>query len=129
MAQVCVGVIEPETSDQGRKETVTGKIVLPMLNAKESIEDVNISPELEVDKQTEVRHLLRQFTDVITDLPGSTDMVEHSIKLTSEEPVRSRPYPVPHSIRDSIRSEIDAMLDMGIIETSESSYAIPSCDG
>ncbi len=128
IAQVCVGVIEPEEEDGDRDDknkTVSGKLLLPRFQAKESIQDVQISPELDAQQQHEVRQLLREFSDVLTDLPGSTDVVEHSIKLTAEEPVRSRPYPVPHSLRDSMRSEVKSMLGMGIIEPSNSSYASP----
>ena len=34
------------------------------------------------------------------------DLVQHHIKLISDEPVRSRPYPVPYSIRESLRRDI-----------------------
>ena len=69
--------------------------------------------------------LARQFTNLFTEAPGTTDLVQHHIKLTSDEPVRSRPYPVPYSIRESLRKDIADMIKMGVIRESSSPYASP----
>ena len=45
--------------------------------------------------------------------------------MISEEPVRSKPYPVPHVLKDTIRAEIDSMLKMGIIMPIDSPHASP----
>ena len=60
-----------------------------------------------------------------TEAPGATDLVQHHIKLISDEPVRSRPYPVPYSIRESLRRDIADMIKMGVIRESSSPYASP----
>ena len=69
--------------------------------------------------------LAKQFTDLFTEAPGTTDLVQHHIKLTSDEPVRSRPYPVPYSRRESLRKDIADMIKMGVIRESSSPYASP----
>ena len=51
--------------------------------------------------------------------------VQHHIKITSEEPVRSRPYPVPYRMRESLRKHIPDMIKMGVIRESSSPYASP----
>ena len=76
-------------------------------------------------QEKQVRELLQDYSNVLTDLPGKTNLVEHDIKLTSEVPVRSKPYPVPHSLSETIKKEVDAMMRMGIIEESDSPYASP----
>ena len=63
--------------------------------------------------------------DLFTEAPGTTDLVQHHIKLTSDEPVRSRPYPVPYSMRESLRKDIADMIKMGVIRESSSPYASP----
>ncbi len=56
------GVIESETRDVSEsRETVSGKLMLPRLQAKESIEDVNISEELNAEQHAEERNLARSF--------------------------------------------------------------------
>ena len=51
--------------------------------------------------------------------------VNNSHQLISDEPVRSRPYPVPDSIRESLRKYIADMIKMGVIRESNSLYASP----
>ena len=62
---------------------------------------------------------------MFTEAPGTTDLVQRHIKLTSDEPVRSRPYPVPYSMKESLRKDIADMIKMGVIRESSSPYALP----
>ena len=57
--------------------------------AKESIEDVAIGPNLTDEQRTEFDDLAKQFSNFSTEAPGTTDLVQHHIKLTSDESVRS----------------------------------------
>ena len=93
--------------------------------AKESVEDVTTGPNLTDEQRTEFTDLAKQFTNLFTEAPGTTDLVQHHIKLTSDEPVRSRPYPVPYSMRESLRKDITDMIKMRIIRESSSPYASP----
>jgi len=63
--------------------------------------------------------------DIFSDVPGKTRLVEHEIKLTSDKPVRSKPYPTPYNLQKEIDKEIDVMLENDIIEKSEAAYAAP----
>ena len=51
------------------------------------------------------------------------NLVQHHINLTPNEPVRSKPYPVPYSMRESLKKDIDIMMKMGVIRESNSPYA------
>ena len=142
--QICVSVIEEtdlygaDHSETNVKEDmptnsldsyIEGKISLdislPWLQPTETVEDVQINPELSPEKKEQLRSLVREFSDVLTDLPGITSITEHEIKLMTDEPVRSKPYPVPHAMKDTMKSEIDSMLKLGIIVPIESPYASP----
>ena len=50
-------------------------------------------------------------------------MIQHEVQLTTNEPIRNRPYQIPYAIREAVRDEIQKMIDMDIIEPSESPYA------
>ena len=93
--------------------------------AKESIEDVATGPNVTDDQRTEFTDLARQFTNLFTEAPGTTDLVQHHIKLTSDKPVRSRPHRVPYSMRESLRKDIADMIKMGVSRESSSPYASP----
>ena len=87
--------------------------------AKESIEDVATKPNRTDEQRTEFTDLAKQFSNLFPEAPGTTDLVQHHIKLTSDEPVRSSPYPVPYSMRESLRKDI---AEMGVIRDSSSPY-------
>ena len=131
ITSVCVSVIEHEdTVDEECREANEYNrnevsIQFPTIVSKETLDDVKINTELDTNQAKEVSKLLKDFSDVFTDIPGTTDLVEHDIVLTSSQPVRSRPYPVPYALKHEIRKEIDNMLDMDIIQPCTSSYASP----
>ena len=51
--------------------------------AKESIKDVKTGPNLTDEQRNEFMDLAKQFTNLFTEAPGATDLVQHHIKLLS----------------------------------------------
>ena len=94
-------------------------------DAKESVADVATGSNLTEEQRSEFMDLANQFSSLFTEAPGTTDLAQHHIKLTSDEPVRSRPYPVPYSMRESLKKDIADMIKMGVIRESDSAYASP----
>ena len=68
---------------------------------------------------------MNEFSDVLSDIPGYTPLIEHDIKTNSEQPIRSKSYAVPFSMRDVVDDEVRKMLELGIIESSDSPYCSP----
>ena len=64
-----------------------------------------------------------QFSNLFTETPGTTNLIEHHSNLTTEDPVRSRPYPLPYSMREELKKDIDDMIKMRIIRESTSPYS------
>ena len=135
--RVCVAVIEEQDAcmdadEEGeynsfRDQSTRDEIVveLPKLESSETIEDIKINPDLDPSQIDELKSLAREFSDVLTDLPGTTELIEHEVKLITEDPVRSKPYPVPFSMKDTIKKEVESMLKMDIIVRIECPYASP----
>ena len=65
------------------------------LHGKEDLNDLKIPANLEPEQQEELKDVIQEYPHVFTDMPGKTNLIEHQIQLTSDEPVRSRPYEVP----------------------------------
>jgi len=107
------------------QEIEVGQITELVTEQKEDFQQVNINPELSVERKEEVTDLLREFSDVFTDVPKITTLGSHSIQLTSSEPIRSKAYPLPFALREAVDKEIDSMLARGIIEPSTASFASP----
>ena len=87
--------------------------------------NVDINPDLEECHKQRVIELVEEFKDIFSDQPKITNLGEHEIRLTSIEPVRSKPYPLPYAMRDKLDKEIERMMDMGVIEKSTSAYSSP----
>ena len=96
------------------------------LEATESWTDVSIGPQLTDVQQVETRHLLEEYGDVISDLPGHTDITECTIELVDDTPIRCKNYPVPFAMEQVMKEEVIKMDIMGITEPSTSDYASPS---
>ena len=110
-------------SEQNTSHISTIEILTPPLTSNETIEDVRISQSLPMHHRCDAYDTLRSFHDVLSDLPGKTHRIEHDIVLTSNDPIRLKPYPIPFRSKEIVESEIKSMLDMGIIEPSTSPYS------
>ena len=91
----------------------------------EGVNDVKFGEGIDDSRRAEIDALIHEFEDVLTDLPGRTDIINHTVELNTQTHIRSRAYQVPQSLRETIRKEVDTMLKMGIIEKSNSPYASP----
>ena len=93
------------------------------LRATQTWEDVKISADLSEDQQREVRQLLEEYSDVLTDIPGKTNLAECNIELTDDIPFRVKAYPVPYALKKETDKEVTEMMKADIIESSVSEYA------
>lgn len=67
-------------------------------------------------QSSETENLLEEFSDILTNLPVKTDIIEQTIKLTTSDPVRSKPNPVPVAVRQNLKEEAETLLKMGVFE-------------
>lgn len=56
---------------------------------------------------------------------SSTHVIEHTIDLTDDQPIRAKLYRYPPSQRDEIKKQVKELLDQDIIRPSTSQYASP----
>ena len=112
-------VVEDD-EDIGSKE-----FILPNVSQKETWQDVKVCDQLTAVQQQEVKDALCELKVVLSDVPGRTPLLKHSIKLVEEEVIRSKPYPIPYALRADVNREIEAMRNLNIIEPSDSPYSNP----
>ncbi|XP_054762005.2 uncharacterized protein LOC129268475 [Lytechinus pictus] len=130
---ICSAVIEcednAEDEDTPSPPQLTNRSLLQPfpLQAKESLADVTINPDLSPSQKEQVNALLNNYKDVMSDPPNRTSLGEHNIllKVGDHKQLKSKPYPIPHSLRDTVRDEVKTMLSMGVIEPSDSPIASP----
>ncbi|GFR95393.1 reverse transcriptase [Elysia marginata] len=95
---------------------------LPTDNEKSK---VTINPPLDDGKVKQVHKILTKFSDTLTSLPGHTHTVQHKIRLTTDEPVRVKPYQLPFASQNFVKDEIKKLLDLGVVEPSVSPFCSP----
>jgi len=94
-------------------------------DVKETVADVHISKDLGGLEREQLQSMLLEFQDIFSDRPGVTNVIEHRIQLIDDNPVRCKPYPVPHALKNEIIEEVKEMERLEIIEKSNSLYASP----
>ena len=119
MSVSCCGSVVEEEHDTIKE------IQFPSSQQKETFQDALINPRLSVRQKHQVQSLLEEFQDVFTDVSKVTNLLEHTIPLTTDEPIYCKPYPVSMSLRHVIKDEVSKMLKMDVIEPSTASYASP----
>ena len=123
--QCAVAALIDEEEDSEEVQHKRLKINTLNLKQTESYEDVHMGEELKDNQRKELRSMLAEFTDVLSDVPGRTSAYIYDIKLTSSTPVRRKPYPTPQARQAEFNTEVQAMLKAGIIEPSDSPYSSP----
>ncbi|XP_056001664.1 uncharacterized protein LOC125669161 [Ostrea edulis] len=114
---VMSAVYQAETSDEDW-------IGNPLMHTRDTVKDVNISRKLNPEQTCELWEVLEQFDSILTHVPGRTNMLKHKLITTSETSIHQRPYQIPHSLRDEVRKELDAMLEAGVVEQSDAGLTI-----
>lgn len=98
-------------------------------NSKQSVEGIVSTVvgkvSLSTEEKDDVVRLVRDFEGLFSDVPGKTDLITHDIELTTDTPVRSRPYRISPRQEEIMRKEVERMLDLGVIEEGDSEYASP----
>lgn len=112
-----VSVIDCDDEDTDENQEF---IVLPPAVQTETYNDIKISEQITPVQLETVKTLCESFSDVLTDLPGATNLVEHKIDVTTTEPVRVKQYPLPFHSEKTIKEEVEKMLQLKVIEPSSS---------
>ena len=93
-----------------------------------------VGDKLTAVQQEELYQLVQEHHDLFDTSPGHTDVVEHKIVTGDSRPVYRPPYRLPSAWQGKVRTEVQEMLDAGIIEPSTSPWTssvvpIPKKDG
>lgn len=121
-----VSVIDFEDVDGSDDQGFEGEMMdTPSSKLSESPDDVHVNDDLSPDEILKVKQLLYEHEHVLSDVPGRTNVLQHDIKLTSDDPVRLKPYSIPYAMLETVNKEVDKMIDLDVIERSDSPYSAP----
>ncbi|KAK8776894.1 hypothetical protein V5799_029762 [Amblyomma americanum] len=107
------------------EESDAGEV--PTFNSRKTMgpEDAVLNPTLDAEQTAQLKCLLERYGTVFSDLPGKTKIIACKLRLTTEQPVHVRRYPLPLIAHKSVEKEVEEMLRLGIIERTESAYNSP----
>ncbi|KAJ1212871.1 hypothetical protein NDU88_000515 [Pleurodeles waltl] len=89
------------------------------------VEGVVLADCLTAEQKDHCINLLGQFSELFSTVPGTTSWCEHTIDTGDSLPVKSKIYRQPDHVRDCIKQEVQKMLELGVVEHSESPWASP----
>uniref|UniRef100_A0A8C5LM99 ribonuclease H n=1 Tax=Leptobrachium leishanense TaxID=445787 RepID=A0A8C5LM99_9ANUR len=99
--------------------------VLPGDPSAQGIADVRLSKGLSPRHREQAQQVLWEHRDLFSSRPGYTSVALHRVDTQSQTPLRQTAYRIPDAVRDGMQKEIREMLDLGVIEPSESPWASP----
>ena len=92
------------------------------------VPDMLSSSELTKEQYAKAEQLLTSYADVFSsssDDIGQTDFIQHHISTTAETPIHQRAYRTSPKMRVEIQTQVNELLDRGIVEESFSPWASP----
>ncbi|GFX87545.1 retrovirus-related Pol polyprotein from transposon 17.6 [Trichonephila clavipes] len=97
----------------------------PYHQREENINFFCINP-LKHDEEDEMPSLeLENESNLFSNVPGCTDLAEHDIELESERAIVAKPYRMSPRQIEILKSEVNEMLELKIIEPGESDFTSP----
>ena len=68
-----------------------------------TLDSCHMGEQLTNEQKAELYTLLREFSSVISNMPGVTSMAEHRIETGNARPVKLPPYRIPQVYRETWR--------------------------
>ena len=113
-----LAIEDPDPSvDDGRDPTIP-------LQGSQTYHDVSLASSLTEVQKEELKGILADFEDVLTDTPGLTTALEHDIVLKDDKPFTHK-YAMPHHLQRQLKEDLKTWQSMGIVERSSSPYCSP----
>lgn len=85
----------------------------------------SVSLTLTPQEEVQLAQFLDQELPSLADIRGTTDLVQHRIRLSKPEPIKQRYRPQNPRMQDIINQEVDEMIQLGVIEPSNSPWSSP----
>ena len=101
---------------------VVSEITSPIIDEKITMD---ITHQLSLEESCRLDRVKRKFPSFALMGLGKTDIEEHVIDTGDAPPIKQRHYPVSPAVQKAMYAELDRMLEMGVIEESNSAWNSP----
>lgn len=82
------------------------EIPLVSISGKETVDNVTICSNLAREQVSDFESLLSEFSDVLSDVPNKTSLIEHPVNTTAYTPIHKKPYTIPYALHDQVKKEL-----------------------
>ena len=86
---------------------------------------VTFNLDLSESCRQDLQKIVDDYSDVFSDVPGCTHLLQHEIRAKTAESFRKKLYPIPVHLKEEFDKEVKSLLDFNIIEPSDSPYPSP----
>nr|XP_006012602.1 PREDICTED: uncharacterized protein LOC102366250 [Latimeria chalumnae] len=109
------------------KENETMAVLEGPLGQPDPVEEgsVHISEDLTPDQKKLAVEMVERNQDVFSSSPGRTRGIYHDIITPPGVTVKVKPYRIPEAKRREVATEVQRMLELGVIEESFSQWSSP----
>ncbi|KAJ1142020.1 hypothetical protein NDU88_008348 [Pleurodeles waltl] len=90
-----------------------------------SVEGVIYLDTISGQQQADCRKVLQQFAELFSLTPGQTHLCTHDVDTGDSMPVKNKIFRQSDQVKESIKVEVHKMLELGVIEHSDSPWASP----
>ncbi|KAJ1155279.1 hypothetical protein NDU88_008012 [Pleurodeles waltl] len=90
-----------------------------------TVDGVIYSDTLSGQQQADCRRVLQQFPELFSLTPGQTHLCTHDVDTGDSMPVKNKIFRQSDHVKESIKVEVHKMLELGVIERSDSPWASP----
>ncbi|KAG8176254.1 hypothetical protein JTE90_021351 [Oedothorax gibbosus] len=96
-----------------------------ILDLEEMFQDYGESSNMNEDRIAQMKKLVWKYMKCFSNVPGKTELVIHDIELSEEQSILSKPYRTSPRQNAILKTEIQKMLDLKIIEIGFSDCTSP----
>lgn len=90
------------------------------------IDDGN-SHALSPEEELTLKNIVMEFPSFEVRGLGKTNLVEHKIDTGNADPVKQRHYPYSPAVQKLVYAEVERMMEMGVVEKTNSPWNSPVC--
>uniref|UniRef100_A0A8C5PW96 Gypsy retrotransposon integrase-like protein 1 n=1 Tax=Leptobrachium leishanense TaxID=445787 RepID=A0A8C5PW96_9ANUR len=91
----------------------------------DGVDAVHIAATLSKPQTQEVKEFLQRNKGMFSGLPGHASGIKHDIVTEPHVKVRVKPYRIPEAHRKAVSEEVKKMLQLDVIEESQSEWSSP----
>ncbi|KAG8174632.1 hypothetical protein JTE90_013439 [Oedothorax gibbosus] len=96
-----------------------------ILDLEEMFQDYGESSNMNEDQIAQMKNLIWKYMKCFSNVPGKTELIMHDIELSEEQSILSKPYRRSPRQNAILKTEIQKMLDLKIIEIGFSDCTSP----